>query len=107
MAQGKLLLHGPLLCTDDPTSGPNYKLKEMTVFLFEQIMIFAETVGKKTQFTSPVYVYKAHIQVKLKNLVLICVLKINAIPKYLVILRKILFLSSTSRETNTQEGLRF
>ena len=67
MAQGKLLLHGPLLCTDDSTSGPNYKLKEMTVFLFEQIMIFAETVGKKTQFTSPVYVYKAHIQVKLKN----------------------------------------
>ena len=38
-------------------------MKEMTVFLFEQIMIFAETVGKKTQFTSPVYTYKAHIQV--------------------------------------------
>ena len=52
MAQGKLLLRGPLLCTDDPSSGPNYKMKEMTVFLFEQIMIFAETVGKKTQFTS-------------------------------------------------------
>merc|ERR550519_3269650 len=63
VAQGKLLLHGPLLCTDDPTSGPNYKLKEMTVFLFEQIMIFAETVGRKNQFTSPVYTYKAHIQV--------------------------------------------
>ena len=85
MAQGKLLLHGPLLCTDDPTSGPNYKLKEMTVFLFEQIMIFAETVGKKTQFTSPVYVYKAHIQVKILNLVLICILNINAIQKYLFI----------------------
>ena len=63
VAQGKLLLHGPLLCTDDPTSGPNYKLKEMTVFLFEQIIIFAETVGRKNQFTSPVYTYKAHIQV--------------------------------------------
>jgi len=63
VAQGKLLLRGPLLCTDDPSSGPNYKMKEMTVFLFEQIMIFAETVGKKTQFTSPVYTYKAHIQV--------------------------------------------
>ena len=35
----------------------------MTVFLFEQIIIFADTVGKKTQFTSPVYTYKAHIQV--------------------------------------------
>ena len=65
VAQGKLLLHGPLLCTDDPTSGPNYKLKEMTVFLFEQIIIFAETVGRKNQFTSPVYTYKAHIQVLL------------------------------------------
>jgi len=63
VSQGKLLLRGPLLCTDDPSSGPNYKMKEMTVFLFEQIMIFAETVGKKTQFTSPVYTYKAHIQV--------------------------------------------
>ena len=37
----------------------------MTVFLFEQIIIFAETVGKKTQFTSPVYKYLAHIQVNL------------------------------------------
>jgi len=63
VAQGKLLLRGPLLCTDDPGAAPNYKMKEMTVFLFEQIMIFAETVGKKTQFTSPVYTYKAHIQV--------------------------------------------
>jgi hypothetical protein len=32
-------------------------------FLFEQILIFSETVGKKTQFTSPVYVYKAHFLV--------------------------------------------
>merc|ERR550519_2218125 len=63
VAQGKLLLRGPLLCTDDPSSGPNYKMKEMTVFLFEQIMIFAETVGRKTQFTSPNYYYKNHIQV--------------------------------------------
>ena len=57
------MLRGPLLCTDDPATAPNYKMKEMTVFRFEQIIIFAETVGKKTQFTSPVYTYKAHIQV--------------------------------------------
>lgn len=63
VAQGKLLLHGPLLCTDDCSGGQNYKLREMTVFLFEQIIIFADTVGKKTQFTSPVYTYRAHIQV--------------------------------------------
>ena len=69
VAQGKLLLHGPLLCTDDPASGPNYKLKEMTVFLFEQIIIFAETVGRKSQFTSPVCTYKAHIQVERSELI--------------------------------------
>ena len=62
MAQGKLLLRGPLLCAEDP--GPNSRFKEMTVFLFEQIIIFSETVGKKTQFTSPVYIYRAHIQVQ-------------------------------------------
>ena len=33
--------------------------------LILQIMLFAETVGKKTQFTSPNYNYKAHIQVML------------------------------------------
>jgi hypothetical protein len=63
VAQGKLLLRGPMLCTDDASQAPNFKFKEMTVFLFEQIIIFAETVGKKTQFTSPVYTYVAHIQV--------------------------------------------
>ena len=39
------------------------KMKPFTCFLFEQIMIFSEMVGKKTQFTSPVYVYKAHFLV--------------------------------------------
>ena len=83
VAQGKLLLHGPLLCTDDPPSGPSYKLKEMTVFLFEQIIIFADTVGKKTQFTSPVYVYKAHIQVLEKLCHVNCPIKSNLQNVYL------------------------
>ena len=61
-------------------------------------MIFAETVGKKTQFTSPVYVYKAHIQVKILNLVLICVLNIHAIQKYLFILRNLLLFSSREKQ---------
>ena len=43
-------------------------MKPFTVFLFEQIMIFSETVGKKTQFTSPVYVYKAHFLVRKANI---------------------------------------
>lgn len=67
-AQGKLLLHGPLYCVEgasssDKNSYNTQKPKEVHVFLFEQNIIFAEIVGKKTQFTSPSYIYKAHIQV--------------------------------------------
>ncbi|XP_046401247.1 triple functional domain protein [Ischnura elegans] len=61
-AQGKLLLHGPLICYES-SSGTNIKGKELQVFLFEQNIIFSEAVGKKTQFINPVYIYKAHIQV--------------------------------------------
>jgi hypothetical protein len=67
-AQGKLLHRGPLNALDTfsapPASGgPPPKMKAFTCFLFEQIMIFSETVGKKTMFTSPVYVYRAHFLV--------------------------------------------
>lgn len=64
-AQGKLLLHGPLICSDAQggTSSVIGKCKELQVFLFEQSIIFSEVVGKKTQFSSPQYIYKAHIQV--------------------------------------------
>ncbi len=71
-AQGKLLHRGPLNALDTfSTAGGHQgssdrappKMKPFTCFLFEQIMIFSETVGKKTQFTSPVYVYKAHFLV--------------------------------------------
>ena len=63
-AQGKLLHRGPMVCLDStpPANGPP-KMKPYTVFLFEQILIFSEIVGKKTAFTSPVYVYKAHFMV--------------------------------------------
>ena len=44
VAQGKLLLRGPLFCTDDPTSGPNFKMREMTVFLFEQVIPYKFTI---------------------------------------------------------------
>ncbi|KAL1516598.1 hypothetical protein ABEB36_000493 [Hypothenemus hampei] len=64
-AQGKLLLHGPLVVSDLPGQNPPIigKTKELQVFLFEQSVIFSDIVGKKTQFTSPQYIYKAHIQV--------------------------------------------
>lgn len=68
-AQGKLLLHGPLLCTEGAGAGTDrntnlvIKPRELQVFLFEQNIIFSEIVGKKTQFTNPSYIYKTHVQV--------------------------------------------
>lgn len=57
------MLHGPLLVIE--ISNVLTKEREWQVFLFEQNIIFSEAVGKKTQFTNPAYIYKAHIQVKL------------------------------------------
>lgn len=70
-AQGKLLLHGPLLCTEYPSgagaldrqAAAALKPRDLQVFLFEQNIIFSEIVGKKTQFTNPSYIYKSHVQV--------------------------------------------
>ncbi|XP_034255517.1 kalirin isoform X2 [Thrips palmi] len=67
-AQGKLLMHGPLNCIEGKSALSNLKSKELQVFLFEQTMIFSEAVGKKTQFTNPVYIHKAHIQVNKMDL---------------------------------------
>ncbi|XP_012230227.2 kalirin isoform X2 [Linepithema humile] len=65
-AQGKLLLHGPLLVSEISNVSP--RGREWQVFLFEQNIIFSEAVGKKTQFTNPAYIYKAHIQVNKMSL---------------------------------------
>lgn len=67
-AQGNLLLHGPLLCTEginnaERNSSVAIKPRELQVFLFQQSIIFSEIVGKKTQFVNPSYIYKNHIQV--------------------------------------------
>lgn len=71
-AQGKLIQQGLLLIGDlGPGFSPNtslsnigsIKMKERQVFLFEQIIIFSETVGQKTQFSNPMYIYKNHLQV--------------------------------------------
>lgn len=69
-AQGKLLLHGPLLCTEYPPNTDRNtnivtKPRELQVFLFEQNIIFSEIVGKKTQFTNPSYIYRSHVQVQI------------------------------------------
>ncbi|XP_011495502.1 PREDICTED: kalirin isoform X2 [Ceratosolen solmsi marchali] len=65
-AQGKLLLHGPLMVAE--LSSLPSRGREWQVFLFEQNIIFSEAVGKKTQFTNPAYIYKAHIQVNKMSL---------------------------------------
>jgi hypothetical protein len=39
------------------------QMKAFQCFLFEQIMIFSEMVGRKTTFTSPSYEYCAHFMV--------------------------------------------
>jgi len=62
-AQGKLVMFGPLACAEG-VSAIGFKGKDLQVFLFEQNIIFSEPVGKKTQFSNPVYIYKAHIQVR-------------------------------------------
>lgn len=62
-SQGQLLFHGPLVCCEKTSSGASFKGKDLQVFLFEQILIFSEAEGKKTQYTSPRYKYKNHIQV--------------------------------------------
>ncbi|CAG0901712.1 unnamed protein product, partial [Darwinula stevensoni] len=61
-AQGKLLLHGPLLCHEE-SSDSSQESQELQVFLFEQSIIFSEAMGKKTQFLDPLYRYHHHIQV--------------------------------------------
>lgn len=45
--------------------GGEGKSKELHVFLFEQCVIFSEAVGKKSQFVSQTYNYKAHVQVRI------------------------------------------
>ncbi|PSN40489.1 hypothetical protein C0J52_05229 [Blattella germanica] len=67
-AQGRLLINEPLVCCEGATAF-NFKGKELQVFLFEQNIIFSEAVGKKTQFSNPVYIHKAHIQVNKMSLV--------------------------------------
>ncbi|CAG0879502.1 unnamed protein product [Darwinula stevensoni] len=61
-AQGKLLIHGPLYCQEGTSSANMAKSRELQVFLFEQSIIFSESVGKKTQFSHPHYVYRNHLQ---------------------------------------------
>ncbi|XP_033149273.1 rho guanine nucleotide exchange factor 25 [Drosophila busckii] len=57
-AQGNLLLQGNLNCVIDA----GQKQRELKVFLFQQIIIFADIQKAKTQYSNPVYKYRTHIQ---------------------------------------------
>ncbi|XP_064541124.1 triple functional domain protein isoform X2 [Drosophila montana] len=57
-AQGNLLHQGTLTCAIDA----GQKQRELQVFLFQQIIIFADIQKAKTQYTSPIYKYRTHIQ---------------------------------------------
>ena len=65
---GNLVLFGPLICSEG-TSALNFKGRELQVFFFEQSIIMSEAVGKKTQWSNPVYVYKARILLNKMTLV--------------------------------------
>ncbi|XP_060654050.1 kalirin isoform X3 [Drosophila nasuta] len=57
-AQGNLLLQGTLQCSIDA----GQRQRELQVFLFQQIIIFADIQKAKTQYTDPIYKYRTHIQ---------------------------------------------
>ncbi|XP_017059670.1 rho guanine nucleotide exchange factor 25 isoform X3 [Drosophila ficusphila] len=57
-AQGSLLMQGPMSCLVDAAQ----KQRELQVFLFQQIIIFADVEKAKGQYTDPVFKYRSHIQ---------------------------------------------
>ncbi|XP_017066377.1 kalirin isoform X4 [Drosophila eugracilis] len=57
-AQGSLLMQGSMNCLVDAAQ----KQRELQVFLFQQIIIFADIEKAKNQFSSPVFKYRSHIQ---------------------------------------------
>ncbi|XP_034658719.1 triple functional domain protein isoform X2 [Drosophila subobscura] len=57
-AQGSLLMQGPLNCLVDA----GQKQRELQVFLFQQIVIFADIEKAKNQYSSPTFKYRSHIQ---------------------------------------------
>uniref|UniRef100_A0A7E4VX50 Rho guanine nucleotide exchange factor 25 n=1 Tax=Panagrellus redivivus TaxID=6233 RepID=A0A7E4VX50_PANRE len=61
-AQGKLLYQGLLQISESSPSQP-FKGKERIVFLFEQSAIIADSIPKRTEFSSPTYIFKNQIMV--------------------------------------------
>ncbi|XP_016956584.1 rho guanine nucleotide exchange factor 25 isoform X3 [Drosophila biarmipes] len=57
-AQGSLLMQGPMNCLVDAAQ----RQRELQVFLFQQIIIFADIEKARNQYASPIFKYRSHIQ---------------------------------------------
>ncbi|XP_065720468.2 kalirin isoform X2 [Drosophila suzukii] len=57
-AQGSLLMQGPMNCLVDAAQ----RQRELQVFLFQQIIIFADIEKTRNQYASPIFKYRSHIQ---------------------------------------------
>ena len=68
-AQGKLLLHGALLCVDQSVKAKltDTKMEERRVFLFEQIIIFSIQEKRKNNLSQPGYIFRRSVKVRTEN----------------------------------------
>lgn len=64
VAQGRLLLQDTFMVSDQDSSLLS-RAKERRVFLFEQIIIFSEPLDKKKGFSTPGYLFKNSIKVRM------------------------------------------
>ncbi|KAG5678999.1 hypothetical protein PVAND_008608 [Polypedilum vanderplanki] len=63
----KIIMHGTLCCIEFNQryhrARTLQKPKDLKVFLFQQVIIFCDIIGKNSRFIEPTYNYKSHIQV--------------------------------------------
>lgn len=64
VAQGRLLLQDTFMVSDQDSSLLS-RAKERRVFLFEQIVIFSEPLDKKKGFSTPGYLFRNSIKVRM------------------------------------------
>lgn len=60
--QGKLVLHGTLQCSEEPSDQPQ-KFRPLKVFLCEQSIIFSDIIPKKNPYSADTFIYRAHFKV--------------------------------------------
>lgn len=60
--QGKLVLHGTLQCSEEPSEQPQ-KFRPLKVFLCEQSIIFSDIIPRKNPYSADTFIYRAHFKV--------------------------------------------